>query len=256
MVGERRFALGVQLITAHRDPIAVAEGYSDLAEAAIVALSGAVAREFARPTAHPGGELVVLALGRLGGRALTHASDLDLIYLFDAPRRAVSDGAKPLPATDYYNRLASRITAALSVPTAAGPLYDVDTGFGRKARRACSRSASPRSTPISARGVDVGAYGAVPGAPADRIARARAKVREPDRSILRRRAIRPRSAPTRRRCASDMARHKPPAGPLDIKLGAGGLVDLEFAVHTLQLTITSGSTRGSRSRSPRWSRRG
>ena len=34
----------------------------------------------------------------------------------------------------------------------------------------------------------------------------------------------------------EMARHKPPAGPLDIKLGPGGLVDLEFAVHTLQLT--------------------
>jgi glutamate-ammonia-ligase adenylyltransferase len=34
---------------------------------------------------------------------------------------------------------------------------------------------------------------------------------------------------------SDMERHKPPAGPLDIKLGSGGLVDLEFAVHTLQL---------------------
>jgi len=34
----------------------------------------------------------------------------------------------------------------------------------------------------------------------------------------------------------DMARHKPPAGPLDIKLGPGGLVDLEFAVHTLQLS--------------------
>jgi [glutamine synthetase] adenylyltransferase / [glutamine synthetase]-adenylyl-L-tyrosine phosphorylase len=33
----------------------------------------------------------------------------------------------------------------------------------------------------------------------------------------------------------EMARHKPPAGPLDIKLGEGGLVDLEFAVHTLQL---------------------
>ena len=30
-------------------------------------------------------------------------------------------------ATDYYNRLAQRVTAALSVPTAAGPLYDVDT---------------------------------------------------------------------------------------------------------------------------------
>jgi glutamate-ammonia-ligase adenylyltransferase len=33
----------------------------------------------------------------------------------------------------------------------------------------------------------------------------------------------------------DMARHKPPSGPLDVKLGEGGLVDLEFAIHTLQL---------------------
>jgi glutamate-ammonia-ligase adenylyltransferase len=38
----------------------------------------------------------------------------------------------------------------------------------------------------------------------------------------------------------EMARHKPPAGPLDIKLGEGGLVDLEFAVHTLQLTSRIG----------------
>ena len=34
---------------------------------------------------------------------------------------------------------------------------------------------------------------------------------------------------------ADMAKHKPPSGPLDIKLGPGGLVDLEFAVHVLQL---------------------
>ena len=34
----------------------------------------------------------------------------------------------------------------------------------------------------------------------------------------------------------DMAQHKPPAGPLDIKRGPGGLIDLEFAVHVLQLT--------------------
>jgi glutamate-ammonia-ligase adenylyltransferase len=35
---------------------------------------------------------------------------------------------------------------------------------------------------------------------------------------------------------ADMERHKPPRGPLDVKLGPGGLVDLEFAVHVLQLT--------------------
>jgi [glutamine synthetase] adenylyltransferase / [glutamine synthetase]-adenylyl-L-tyrosine phosphorylase len=38
----------------------------------------------------------------------------------------------------------------------------------------------------------------------------------------------------------EMARHKPPSGPLDIKLGKGGLVDLEFAVHTLQLIHGAG----------------
>src|SRR5262249_30438645 len=104
MVGERRFALGVPLLPAHRDPLVIAEGYSDLAEAAIVALSEAVAREFEKTHGRvPGGELVVLGLGRFGGRALTHASDLDLIYLFDAPAGAQSDGAKSLSATDYYN---------------------------------------------------------------------------------------------------------------------------------------------------------
>ena len=33
----------------------------------------------------------------------------------------------------------------------------------------------------------------------------------------------------------EIARHKPPSGPLDTKLGPGGLIDLEFAVHVLQL---------------------
>ena len=53
-----------------------------------------------------------------------------------------------------------------------------------------------------------------------------------------------------------MDRHKPPGGPFDIKLGPGGLVDLEFAVHMLQLGTGSGSTRTSRSRSPRSARPG
>src|SRR5439155_11887617 len=35
---------------------------------------------------------------------------------------------------------------------------------------------------------------------------------------------------------AEMGRHKPPHSALDVKLGAGGLVDLEFAVQVLQLT--------------------
>jgi glutamate-ammonia-ligase adenylyltransferase len=39
---------------------------------------------------------------------------------------------------------------------------------------------------------------------------------------------------------ADMERHKPPKSALDVKLGRGGLVDLEFAVHVLQLTTKIG----------------
>ena len=57
----------------------------------------------------------------------------------------MSDGAKQLSATDYFNRLANRVTAAISVPTAAGPLYDVDTRFDRRVAKACSPSRSKAS---------------------------------------------------------------------------------------------------------------
>ena len=238
MVNERRFALGVQLIAAHRDPIAVAEGYSDLAEAAIVALSHKVTCDFVVTHGRiEGGELIVLALGRLGGRALTHASDLDLVYLFDAPAGARSDGAKSLSATDYYNRLASRISAALSVQTAAGPLYDVDTRLrpqgaqGMLAVSLAGFDAYQRGEAWTWEHMALCRARPLTGSP-----EVRAQVREQVVDIL----SLPRDAA--KTCAdaasmrSDMAHHKPPTGPLDIKLGPGGLVDLEFAVHTLQLT--------------------
>jgi glutamate-ammonia-ligase adenylyltransferase len=45
---------------------------------------------------------------------------------------------------------------------------------------------------------------------------------------------------------ADMAVHKPPRGPIDVKLLPGGLVDLEFAVHTLQLMHRTGFVPGLR----------
>ena len=237
MIGERRFALGVQLLAAHRDPIVIAEAYSDLAEAAVVALSDAVAREFARSHGEiAGGEFIILGLGRLGGRALTHASDLDLIYLYDAPADARSNGAKPLSATNYFNRLASRVSAALGTPTAAGPLYDVDTRLrpqgaqGMLAVSLASFEAYQQGEAWTWEHMALCRARPLTGSPA-----ALTKVCDLIRSIL----AAPRDAAKTRADAismrAEMASHKPPAGALDIKLGPGGLVDLEFAVHTLQL---------------------
>jgi len=237
MVGERRFALGAQLLAAHRDPIVIAEGYSDLAEAAIVAFAEGVQREFARSHGVvPGGELVVLGLGRLGGRALTHASDLDLIYLFDAPPGVQSDGAKPLPTTDYYNRLASRINAALATPTAAGPLYDVDTRLrpqGAQGMLAVSLEAFEAYQRNEAWTWEHMAL--CRARPLTGSEKARTKVRNLIREMLSTPVDPARIRADAVAMREEMARHKLPAGPLDIKLGPGGLVDLEFAVHTLQL---------------------
>ncbi len=237
MIGERRFALGVQLIAAHRDPILIAEGYSDLAEAAIVVLANEVSREFAASHGTiEGGELVILGLGRLGGRALTHASDLDLIFLFDAPEGAQSNGRKSLSATDYYNRLASRVTAALRTPTAAGPLYDVDTRLrpqgaqGMLAVSIAGFDAYQRSEAWTWEHMALCRARPLTGSE-----KAKDRVRQLICAILAGGQDADKIRFDAHSMRDEMARHKPPAGPLDIKLGPGGLVDLEFAVHTLQL---------------------
>lgn len=238
MVNERRFALGVQLIDRRRDPLQVTEGYARVAEGALVALGEAATGEFQRMHGEfPGSELVVLGLGRFGGYSLTHASDLDLIYLHTAEAGNVSDGAKPLGPNDYFNRLANRMTAALSVPTAAGPLYDVDTRLrpeGAKGMLVVSLDAFERYQREQAwtwEHMALCRARPVFGSP-----RVREEVAAMIERILRMPRDFGRIASDAAKMRADMERHKPPHSPLDVKLGPGGLIDLEFAVHVLQLT--------------------
>lgn len=237
VVGEQRFALGVQLIDAHHDPLEVAEGLCRVAEAALQTAARAATREFETKHGKVGtSELLVLGLGRLGGGALTHASDLDLVYLFDGEIGEESDGPRSLSSSLYFNRLATRVTAALSVPTAEGALYEVDTRLrpqGNQGSLAVSlesfalyqqesawtweHMALCRSRPL---------YGS-----SEACSQLQAIITEVleaprDKDALRTDVLKMRS---------DMAAHKPPRGPLDVKLQRGGLVDCEFLTHFLQL---------------------
>ncbi|WP_230483228.1 bifunctional [glutamine synthetase] adenylyltransferase/[glutamine synthetase]-adenylyl-L-tyrosine phosphorylase [Sphingomonas sp. Leaf21] len=242
VVGELRFALGAQIVAGRADPLEVAGGYARVAEAAVGVLAQATVDEFV--TAHgrvPDSELVILALGRMGGAALTHASDLDLIYLFTGDFAAESDGPKPLGATLYYNRLAQRVTAALSVPTQAGPLYPVDT------RLRPSGTQGPLVVSIDS----FARYQREDAWTWEHMALTRARAifgstaaRETVAAIIG--DVLRGNRPTRdvageaTAMRAEMARHKPPQGPLDIKLLPGGLVDLEFAVHRAQLVHRTG----------------
>ena len=244
LVGEMRFALGVQLVSGARDPLDVASGYARIAEAAIQVVTDATLAEYERSHGKiPDGELVILALGRMGGAELTHASDLDLIYLFTGDFTRESDGAKPLGAVHYFNRLSQRVTNGLSVATAAGPLYDIDTrlrpsgsdgplavsldGFARYQSEEAwtwEHMALTRARPV---------YGS---------SKARAATQAIIDDVLRRPRDTARLIADAAKMRADMATHKPPKGPLDVKLASGGLVDLEFLTHVTQLRTGAGLT--------------
>jgi glutamate-ammonia-ligase adenylyltransferase len=237
VVGEQRFALGVQLVEAQHDPLEIGAGLARVAEAALETGARAAVEEFAAVHGRiADSDLLVLGLGRLGGGLLTHASDLDVIYLFSGEIGAESDGGRPLTASLYFNRLAQRVTAALSVPTAAGALYEVDTrlrpqgtqgplavsldSFARYQRDDAwtwEHMALARARPL---------FGP-PGArrelqrTIDEVLR---QARDPE--ILRADVLKMRR---------EIAANKTPAGPLDAKLQRGGLIDCEFVVHYLQL---------------------
>lgn len=242
VVGEARFALGVQLVEAQHDPLEIAAGLARVAGAALETGAAAAIEEFAAVHGRiRDSELLVLGLGRLGGGALTHASDLDVIYLFTGEIGVESDGERPLTASLYYNRLAQRVTAALSVPTAAGALYEVDTrlrpqgtqgplavsldSFERYQREDAwtwEHMALTRARPL---------FGSPQGRAAlqrivDEVLR-----QERDPARLRADALKMRG---------EIAANKVPSGPLDAKLQRGGLVDCEFIVHCLQLRERTG----------------
>ncbi len=124
--GERKFQVGVQVMRGRADARRAGWMLADLADAVIAALLVRVEDEFARQHGRVlGGRFAILALGKFGAREMSAASDLDLVFLYDAPA-ANSDGRTPLAASTYYARLGQRVISALSAPTAYGVLYEVD----------------------------------------------------------------------------------------------------------------------------------
>ncbi len=74
----------------------------------------------------PGRGAVVLGMGSLGARRLNAGSDLDLIVIYDADGAEGSDGRRPLATRPYFARLTQAMITALTAPMAEGRLYEVD----------------------------------------------------------------------------------------------------------------------------------
>ncbi len=93
----------------------IMEELSDLASAILEAVFRFYNNEF---HSSKDGEFVIIAMGKLGGRELNLSSDIDLIYLYQ-------DSGDP----DPFFKLAERLTKAVSSVTEDGFLYRVDLGL-------------------------------------------------------------------------------------------------------------------------------
>ncbi|HEY8949072.1 MAG TPA: bifunctional [glutamine synthetase] adenylyltransferase/[glutamine synthetase]-adenylyl-L-tyrosine phosphorylase [Rhizomicrobium sp.] len=241
--GARRFAkeqifrVGVQIMEHRLRADAAGPAFTNIAETAIAGLLKATEDELAASFGHvPSGTFTVVAMGKLGGREMTASSDLDLIFVYDAADEAMSDGSKPLPASVFYARLAQRLIAALTVPTAEGPLYEVDMRLrptGNKGPVAVSLESFAR-------------YHANESWTWERLALTRARIIAGSESlgdkvteVIRSTLI---SAPDRAKILTDAADMRaklftqfPGKAPWDLKFARGGLVDIEFIAQTLQL---------------------
>ncbi|MDG4556575.1 MAG: bifunctional [glutamate--ammonia ligase]-adenylyl-L-tyrosine phosphorylase/[glutamate--ammonia-ligase] adenylyltransferase [Candidatus Contendobacter sp.] len=97
-----------------------------LVDAALERLHAWQSRRFGEPRDAEGRpqRLVVLGMGKLGGRELNFSSDIDLIFTY--PRQGRTDGAKAVSNEEFFRRLGQRLIKTLAEPTADSFVFRVD----------------------------------------------------------------------------------------------------------------------------------
>jgi glutamate-ammonia-ligase adenylyltransferase len=125
---EHMFLIGARILSGTVSAEQAGEAFARLADVIIQAVHRAVEGNFAAVHGRiRGQQSAVLALGKLGGREMTAASDLDLIIVYDFDdEQPQSDGTRPLYGSQYFARVTQRLVSALAAQTNYGALYNVD----------------------------------------------------------------------------------------------------------------------------------
>src|SRR6266403_2010801 len=182
----------------------------------------------------PAADFAILALGKLGGRELNHSSDVDLIFLY-------SEEGELSPRVSYhqwFNRLAKKILETFSIRDPEGALFRIDL------RLRPEGSAGPLARSLES----MENYYAGFGETWERIALIKARGIAGGRELAyefsrqHQSFIYPKS--TTRDLLDEIAhiKHRVERDIVgtanlerDVKLGRGGIRDIEFIVQTLQL---------------------
>ena len=181
--------------------------------------------------------VAVIAYGKLGGKELGYGSDLDLVFLYDDRDEPDADRAQ-----EIYGGFVRKLITWLTLRTAAGELFDIDTALrpnGNSGLLVTSIDAFERYQ--DGRGSNTAWTW-------EHQALTRARFCAGDARIGRRfDAVRERVLTAARDTASlreqvramrakVRAAHPVPAGQFDVKHSPGGMMDAEFAVQSLVLT--------------------
>ena len=179
--------------------------------------------------------LVVFGLGKLGGRELNFSSDVDLVYAYPEP--GTSDGARPLDAEAWFTRLGQRLAQLLGEVTADGFSHRVDLRlrpFGASGRLALAFGAMEQY--FQREGRDWERYAWIKARPVAGDTAAGARLLDALRPFVYRRYLDYGALDGLREMkamiAAEVQRRELAD---DLKLGPGGIREIEFFVQALQL---------------------
>lgn len=178
----------------------------------------------------------VIAYGKLGGKELGYGSDLDVVFLYDD-----TGDEDPDAAPEVYAAYVRKLITWLTLRTAAGELFDIDTALrpnGNSGLLVTSIAAFRRYQ--EGRGSNTAWTWEHQAITRARFAAGDAAIGEAFESVRRAVLAAPRDAQSLRdevRAMRDKVRQARPVpeGRYDVKHSPGGMMDVEFAVQYLVL---------------------
>lgn len=130
--GEAFGAVAERDLAGRADVAEVTGTMTDLAEAviqrALALLAAELEAQYGEPRG-PSGErlaLGVVGMGKLGGRELNVSSDIDLIFVYEDDGETAGGARAPISVHEFFTRLGRRLIGVLSEATADGYVFRVD----------------------------------------------------------------------------------------------------------------------------------
>jgi glutamate-ammonia-ligase adenylyltransferase len=194
--------------------------------------------EFGCPVGRSGApqSLVVLGMGKLGGAELNFSSDIDLIFAFPEGGNAVSSG-RSVTNEEYFTRLCQRLTRTIGSATADGFVFRVDTRlrpYGENGPLVLSFDAMEEY--YQSQGRDWERYAMIKARAVAGDVVAGNRLLETLKPFVYRRYLDYGAFDSLREMKSLIEHETYKRGLLDnIKLGKGGIREIEFTVQTFQI---------------------